>query len=361
MSDRAAVTALGLMSGTSLDGIDAAILRTDGERIADVGPAETVPYDPEFRNRLQGVLGRLDEDEATAQVERELTDLHARAVRTLLARADARMHDVGLIGFHGHTLAHLPARRITRQIGDGALLARLTGIAVVDNFRSRDVARGGEGAPLAPLFHAALVRDLEKPLCVLNLGGVANVTYIAENGDIVAFDTGPGNALLDDWMARRVGTVYDAGGRLAASGRVDQDALKTLLQAPYFDRPPPKSLDRDAFRSGDLGGLTPADGAATLAAFTVEAVVRGARFLPRAVRRWLVCGGGRKNETLMRGLADALNVPVEPVEAVGWSGDAIEAQAFAFLAARSLYGLPISLPSTTGVERPLAGGTLHRP
>ena len=189
----------------------------------------------------------------------------------------------------------------------------------------------------------------------------ASARMTAENGDIVAFDTGPGNALLDDWMARRVGTVYDAGGRLAASGRVDQDALTTLLQAPYFDRPPPKSLDRDAFRSGDLGGLTPADGAATLAAFTVEAVVRGARFLPRAVRRWLVCGGGRKNETLMRGLADALNVPVEPVEAVGWSGDAIEAQAFAFLAARSLYGLPISLPSTTGVERPLAGGTLHRP
>ena len=361
MSERAAVTALGLMSGTSLDGIDAAILRTDGERIADVGPSETAAYDPEFRGRLRGVLGRLDDDEETTQVARELTDLHARAVRTLLAHADASMRDVELIGFHGHTVAHLPARRITRQIGDGARLARLIGIAVVDDFRGRDVARGGEGAPLAPLFHAALARDLEKPLCVLNLGGVANVTHIAENGDVLAFDTGPGNALLDDWMGRHAGTAYDAGGRLAASGRVDRDALATLLRAPYFDRPPPKSLDRDAFGFGDLGDLTPADGAATLAAFTVEAVVRATRFLPRSVRRWLVCGGGRRNESLMLGLANSLKVPVEPVEAVGWSGDALEAQAFAFLAVRSLYGLPISLPSTTGVERPLAGGTLHRP
>jgi anhydro-N-acetylmuramic acid kinase len=195
----------------------------------------------------------------------------------------------------------------------------------------------------------------------LNLGGVANVTYIAENGDVLAFDTGPGNALLDDWMGRRAGTAYDAGGRLAASGHVNQDALATLLQAPYFDRPPPKSLDRDAFGSGNLGELAPADGAATLAAFTVEAVIRGTGFFPRAARRWLVCGGGRRNETLMRGLADSLKVAVEPVEAVGWLGDALEAQAFAFLAVRSLYGLPISLPSTTGVERPLAGGTMHRP
>ncbi|MDP6805767.1 MAG: anhydro-N-acetylmuramic acid kinase [Rhodospirillales bacterium] len=361
MSERAAVTALGLMSGTSLDGIDAAIVRTDGERIADIGPAETIAYEPAFRGRLRGLLGRLDDDEETAEVARELTDLHARAVRTLLARAGARTGDVRLIGFHGHTVAHQPAKRITRQIGDGAHLARMTGITVVDDFRSRDVAGAGEGAPLAPLFHAALARDLEKPLCVLNLGGVANVTYIAENGDVLAFDTGPGNALLDDWMGRRAGTAYDAGGRLAASGHVNHDALATLLQAPYFDRPPPKSLDRDAFGSGKLGELASADGAATLAAFTVEAVIRGTSFFPQAARRWLVCGGGRRNETLMRGLADSLKVAVEPVEAVGWLGDALEAQAFAFLAVRSLYGLPISLPSTTGVERPLAGGTMHRP
>jgi anhydro-N-acetylmuramic acid kinase len=354
--------ALGLMSGTSLDGIDAALICSDGRGRVDPGPRLTVAYDEAFRGRLRGVLGARDAvNPAVDSVERELTLRHAEAVGQLLVRADMAPGAVAAIGFHGHTILHDPEAGRTRQIGDGALLAAETGIDVVCDFRARDMAEGGQGAPLAPLYHAALATELDKPLAVLNLGGVANVTWIgAGEGEIRAFDTGPGNALIDDWAKRQCGRPCDRDGALARAGRADEQALAALLDHPYFERPSPKSLDRDAFNPAPVERLSPADGAATLTAFTAAAVARALEHLPAAPGRWLVTGGGRHNPVLMAALANRLAAPVEPVEAVGWDGDALEAQAFAYLALRALEGLALSLPGTTGVARPMPGGVVQR-
>jgi len=347
--------AIGLMSGTSLDGIDAAFIETDGEATVIPGPAFTRPYDPALRRRLQAVLGGKGD---VAGVERQLTLAHVDAVRALVA--EHGIAGVDVVGFHGHTILHRPDQRRTWQIGDGALLARLTGLAVVADFRSADVAAGGEGAPFAPLFHAALASALAKPLAVLNLGGVGNVTWIgATPGDILAFDTGPANALIDDWALAHTGVPVDRDGALALTGRVDQAHLARFLAHPFFRRPPPKSLDRDDFAGFVPTGLSAADGAATLTAMTAAAVARAVEHFPAPPRRWLVTGGGRHNPALMAELARRLGVPVEPVERAGWNGDALEAQAFGYLAVRSLAGLPLSLPGTTGVPAPMRGGVLH--
>ncbi len=349
-----------------MDGIDAALLVSDGERILHRGACVGETYDADFRDRLRGVVGQPDAP-GVAAVARDLTLRHAAAVGRLLAKAGMAAGSVDVIGFHGHTVFHAPERGFTRQIGDGGLLAAATGIAVVDDFRSCDMAEGGQGAPLVPLFHRALAGDLERPLAVLNLGGVANVTWIGAGDAVpVAFDTGPANALLDDWMLEVAGVAYDVDGALSAQGRIDAAVLAALLADPWFDLPPPKSLDRDHFavawrRACGERRLSPADGAATLVAFSAGAVGRAGNHLPDRPRRWLVGGGGRRNRTLMAALRATLGVPVEAVEAVGWHGDALEAQAFAFLAVRSLLGLPLSLPSTTGVARPCSGGRLHRP
>ncbi len=350
--------ALGLMSGTSLDGMDAALMVSDGRAAVEPGPSLTLPYDNDFRARLRAVLGGKGE---VAAVERELTLRHARLVKDLLAQAGRRAEEVAVIGFHGHTILHEPDRHRTWQIGDGALLAAETGIDVVNDLRGRDMAGGGQGAPLAPLYHAALAAKLDKPLAVLNLGGVGNLTWIGAGEDeILAFDTGPGNALIDDWVSRRTGQTRDEGGALAQAGTADETALARLLDNSYFAQKPPKSLDRDAFDVGPLAELDLAGGAATLTAFTAASVAAAVPHLPQAPRRWLVCGGGRHNPAIMAALAARLGVPVDPVEAVSWDGDAIEAQAFAYLALRSLEGLPLSLPGTTGVAKPMTGGVLHR-
>lgn len=346
--------ALGLMSGTSLDGIDAALLWTDGRGAVRMGPFLSVPYEDSLRNALKGVLGGIG---PVDEVERTLTEAHALVVKQLLDRESIEPADVTVIGFHGHTILHRPRQGRTWQIGDGALLARLTGIDVVCDMRSNDVAHGGEGAPLVPLYHAALCRTLEPPVAVLNLGGVGNLTWVGEDADEpVAFDTGPGNALIDEWVERWTGERYDRNGALASTGAVDFDCLMKLLDNPYFMEPPPKSLDRIDFNLSALEGVNAADGAATLAAFTCAAVARAVRFLPAPPKRWLVTGGGRHNPVLMAGLAEALGVPVAPVEAAGWDGDAMEAQAFAYLAIRSLDGLPLTVPTTTGVGAPVTGG-----
>lgn len=345
---------VGLMSGTSLDGIDAAFIETDGEHRVNRGPSLTQPYDDALRARLRAALGGKG---AVAEVERALTEAHAQVVRALIAQHG--LADVDLIGFHGHTILHRPDQGRTWQLGDGALLAGLTGIDVVCDFRSADVAAGGEGAPFAPLYHAALASGLEKPVAVLNIGGVANVTWIgAGAGDILAFDTGPGNALIDDWALAHTGRPVDLDGALAAAGRADRDFVERFLAHAFFDRAPPKSLDRDDFAGFVPTGLSPADGAATLTAMTAAAAARAADHFPLPVRRWLVCGGGRRNPVLMAALGGLVGKPVDPVEAVGWDGDALEAQAFAYLAVRSTLGLPLSLPSTTGVARPMTGGRL---
>jgi anhydro-N-acetylmuramic acid kinase len=343
--------AIGLMSGTSLDGIDVAMIETDGRDRVIAGPALTLAYPPEFREKLRSVLGGVG---PVAEVEDELTRLHADAVEQLLGRYSGTPIDT--VGFHGHTILHRPSDRRTWQIGDGALLARRLGLDVVADFRSADVAAGGEGAPLAPLFHAALAANLRKPLTILNIGGVANVTLVGESEEILAFDTGPGNALIDDWVRRHTGAAADIDGALARAGTASTVHVERFLKSSFFDRSPPKSLDRDDFREIVPVGLSLEDGAATLIEMTAAAVAAATRHFPAPSHEWLVTGGGRHNPALMEALRRLLEVPVRPVEAVGWDGDALEAQAFAYLAVRSLEGLPLSLPSTTGVSQPTCGG-----
>jgi len=350
------VRAIGLMSGTSLDGIDAALIETDGLDTVTTGPWLTVPYDEAMRAQLRAVAGGKGD---VSGADWSFTMALAGAVAALRERHG--IEHVDLIGSHGHTIAHRPREGSTWQIGNGKLLAELTHLDVVCDFRSNDVANGGEGAPLAPLFHAALSAGLPRPLAVLNIGGVANVTWIGEQpDDMLAFDTGPGNAPIDDWAMRHTGKPIDRDGALALQGAVDRVALEKFLAHPYFARRPPKSLDRDEFAAFAPDGLSAADGAATLTAMTVATVRRAADHFPVPAARWLVTGGGRHNPVLMHGLARALGVPVGPIESVGWQGDALEAQAFAYLAVRSLAGLPISLPATTGVSRPMTGGRLFR-
>jgi anhydro-N-acetylmuramic acid kinase len=344
------------MSGTSLDGIDIAMIETDGCWRVLPGAALTIAYPPEFRERLRAVLGGVG---PVAEVEAELTRHHATAVEQFLAAHPGISVDI--IGFHGHTILHRPADRRTWQIGDGALLARRLGLSVVADFRSADVAAGGEGAPLTPLFHAALAATVAKPIAILNIGGVANVTWIGEGAEILAFDTGPGNAPIDDWVRRHTGAAADIDGALARAGRVCAAQVERFLEAPFFARRPPKSLDRDDFRGMTPSGRSLEDGAATLTGITAAAAAAATRHFPAPVREWLVTGGGRHNPALMETLRRRLGVPVRPVEAFGWDGDALEAQAFAYLAVRSLDGLPLSLPSTTGVPQPTRGGRLFPP
>jgi anhydro-N-acetylmuramic acid kinase len=360
-------TAVGLMSGTSMDGVDAALIRTDGGTAIECLGSLTRAYPAELRRDLAAALGRPTAPEALVAA---ITEAHRAAVDALLAQEAVAPAAVDVIGLHGHTLLHDPTGGRTVQIGDAAALAAATGIDVVSDFRANDVARGGQGAPFAPLYHAALAAALAKPVAVLNIGGVANVTWIGRGFDvaadppdaaaILAFDTGPGNAPIDDWVQRHAGADFDADGRLARTGTADAAAVAAVLDLPYFAAPPPKSLDRNAFDLSAVDALSVADGAATLVAIAVGAVARAAAHFPAPVARWLVCGGGRRNAAIMDALADALDAPVAPVEAVGWDGDALEAQAFAWLAVRSLAGQPLSLPTTTGVDAPCPGGVVSR-
>src|SRR5262245_5233843 len=359
---------IGLMSGTSLDGIDAALLTTDGESIARAGPALTFPYRSETRAMLHKALAAARMMVRATPVpieisaaERVLTDAHADVVALLLARAELKPSDIDYLGFHGQTVLHRPAERWTWQIGDGAVLARATGIAVVNDFRSADVAAGGQGAPFAPLYHLVRSRSEVRPLAVVNIGGVANVTYIGADDAIIAFDTAPGNAALDDWAFAHTGVRVDTDGLLARSGRVDEARLAEMLAHPMFLVPPPKSLDRFDFPMAAVDGLSAADGAATLTAFTAASIARAREPFPTAPQGWIICGGGRHNPVLMDELERRLRANVKSAEDAGWRGDFVGPEAFSYLAARSVKGLPLSLPSTTGVPYPMPGGRLHRP
>ncbi|HVW75119.1 MAG TPA: anhydro-N-acetylmuramic acid kinase [Rhizomicrobium sp.] len=372
---------IGLMSGTSLDGVDAALLETDGEEVVRPGPGLTLPYTADVRALLRAAL---DEAAAVAQgapvpqsireAERLLTEAHGDAVKALLQKVELSAVQVALIGFHGQTILHRPERHWTWQIGDGALLARLTGIDVVNDFRSADVKAGGQGAPLMPLYHAVLARrsGRSEPLVpspaseakgggvvIVNIGGVAQVTYI--KGDLIlAFDTGPGNAPIDDWMQRHTGRPVDEDGAFAAAGKVNGPALDRMLDNSFFERVPPKSLDRMDFGMEAVEALSPADGAATLTAFTAAALARAREHFPDAAESWIVSGGGRHNKTLMAMLKARVNAPVISAEEAGWDGDALEAHGFAYLAMRAKKRLPLSLPSTTGVRQPMTGGRLWK-
>ena len=355
---------LGLMSGTSLDGVDAAILQTDGQRILQFGPTAYRPYSAQERETIRSALGQWPGDPDVAQASETVETAHA-IVLEAMPRAD-------LIGFHGQTLAHDPGGRGTHQAGDGALLAEVTGTPVVWDFRSNDVQLGGQGAPLAPFFHFACAKWIGAtgPVAFLNLGGVGNVTYVdprlagpEEPGACLAFDTGPANAPLNDLMLARRGTAQDEGGALAATGTPDQDIIDRFLAHPYFYKMPPKSLDRNAFHalSAAVGFLGDADAAATLTAAIAASVVRGTEHFPAPVARVLVTGGGRHNATLMQMLAASLPCPVASGDTVSLDGDMLEAQAFAYLAVRVLHGLPTSCHTTTGVPASVGGGQISRP
>lgn len=359
------VRAIGLMSGTSLDGVDVALVETDGERIETLGPTGYRAYADEEReflrralNDAEQIVERSERPGSLPEAEDLVTRIHAEAVESFLAEHGLSASSIDVVGFHGQTVVHRPELRLTAQLGDGAALAERLGVPVVYDLRAADIAAGGQGAPLVPVFHRALVdhSNLEKPVAVLNIGGVANVTFIAADGSLLAFDTGPGNALIDDWMRERTGRPMDDGGRTAARGRPDEPLLAWLLVHPFFQRLPPKSLDRNWFSHRMMSHQTTEVGAATLTAFTARAVARALDFAPEPPLRWIVSGGGARNGELVRLLSYHLRADITTADGIGWSSAFLEAQAFAYLAVRSLKGLPITFPTTTGVNEPLCGG-----
>jgi anhydro-N-acetylmuramic acid kinase len=362
--------AIGLMSGTSMDGVDVALIETDGERIQSLGPIGGLNYSDDEHAFLREAVAqaadltsRRDRPVLLAEAERLVTELHAEALNVFLEHEGLARETIDVVGFHGQTVLHRPEEGLTVQLGDGDYLAELTGIDVVYDFRAADVAAGGQGAPLVPVYHRALVEraGLPRPAVIVNIGGVANITFIGEDGSLLAFDTGPGNALIDDWVRKMAGLPRDEGGALAARGQTDGPRLEALLDNPFFLVKPPKSLDRNAFSLSVMDGLSLEDGAATLTAFTAATLVCGLAHIPSTPKIFVLCGGGAHNATLVGTLRKLLPGRIELADDIGWSADAIEAQAFAYLAVRSLKGLPISFPGTTGVPEPMSGGVLAQP
>ncbi len=359
--------AIGAMTGTSMDGVDLAFLETDGRQALKFGPTASFPFADEERALLRAAmhaaryLGRRDERPGPLKSAEDLiTRRHVEAIGDFLARAHIKPETVDVVGFHGQTVLHRPERGLTVQIGDGPALARAIGIDVVYDLRAEDLAAGGQGAPLVPVYHRALVEasGAPLPLLLVNIGGVANLTYVAEGADPIACDAGPGNALLDDLMLLRTGATMDADGACALSGQVDAAALAALLAHPFFQQNPPKSLDRNAFSSEPVSKLATPDAAATLAAFTASGILAHLKFLPEAPRMIVLCGGGARNPAIVGALARRAPCAVRRAEDFGWDSQAVEAQAFAFLAVRSVKGLPLTFPTTTGVREPVSGGVL---
>jgi anhydro-N-acetylmuramic acid kinase len=356
--------AIGLMSGTSLDGIDVAYLETDGEDVATQGPSRTFHYDEPMRSLLAAAIAdacsltsRDARPASLGKAEREITERHAAAVTEFLQEFAIERKAIDVIGFHGQTVLHRPESGLTVQLGLGQRLAGLTHCPVVYDLRAADIAAGGQGAPLVPVYHRALAAKLPmRPVAIVNIGGVANVTWVGRNGRLIAFDTGPGNALLDDWMMQRTAAPHDEDGRTAMRGHANDVAVRNYLNHGYFAKRPPKSLDRNDFSIEGIERLSTEDGAATLAALTAQAIAKAREHMPQEPELWVVSGGGRRNRTIMRLLAEAVHSAVVPAEAVGMNGDGMEAEAWAYLAVRSIKGLPITFPTTTGVAQPMTGG-----
>jgi anhydro-N-acetylmuramic acid kinase len=363
-------TAIGLMSGTSMDGIDLAMIETDGEDVVRPGAWAGFTYAPAQRDLLRRALAeataltdRADRPGVLAQAEALVTAAHAQVVGEFMSAGMIPASDVDVIGFHGQTVLHRPEQRLTVQIGDGQALAQMVRVPVCFDMRAADVAAGGQGAPLVPVFHRALVRasDLVGPVCVLNLGGVGNLTYVDGDADPIAFDTGPGNALIDDEMMRRFGVDMDEDGAVGAQGQVDHAALTALMADSYFSRHWPKSLDRNHFRRSVVMALAAQEAVATLTAFTADSIRAAERHLPKVPATWVICGGGAFNPTLLQMIADRVSGEVVTADAVGWSAKLMEAQAFAYLAVRALRGLPLTFPTTTGCPAPMTGGVIAMP
>ncbi|MEM6781162.1 MAG: anhydro-N-acetylmuramic acid kinase [Pseudomonadota bacterium] len=343
MNESKVYTAIGLMSGTSLDGeIDVALIRTDGQGFVEALDFKPFPYDKSVRDKVRACFGKRERDADIEEAEKLVTDLHIQAVKASGFEAD-------IIGFHGQTITHDPDQQFTWQLGDGQRLADETAMDVVYDMRQVDIQAGGQGAPLIPVYHQAIMAEQDQPVCVLNLGGVANVTFIRSDGTLIAFDTGPANAMIDDYL-----DGFDDGGQLARAGQADQSAVDAFLNDPYFAKIPPKSLDRNHFGFEPSGHRE--NDVATLTAMTVQSVTKAIEHFSETPKVWFVCGGGRKNKTMMDGLSDALKVPVNAIEDAGWNGDAIEAQGFAYLAVRSQLGYPLTFPKTTGIDKPMSGG-----
>lgn len=364
------LTAIGLMSGTSLDGIDVALLRTDGEAVVERGPAVSLSYDPAFRRRLQAALetakaiGKRGERPGDlAEIERELTLRHAEAVRTFLHANNLLPADVHLLGFHGQTVLHRPDEGLTVQLGDGPLLARKTGIDTVYDMRANDMVHGGQGAPLIPAYHAALAGNLPAgcafPVVFVNIGGISNLTFIGADRSVTAFDSGPGNTLIDQWVEAHAGIPYDQGGMIASEGRIVAGLAERYLAHPFFTAKPRRSLDRNDFSPPSSGEASLEDGARTLAHVTAAAIVKSAGHLPERAKTYVVCGGGRLNAVILRDLADLAGregARVVTAEDAGFDGDSMEAEAWAYLAVRARHGLALTFPSTTGVREAVTGG-----
>ncbi len=368
--------AVGLMSGTSCDGVDAALIETDGEgQVRSIASAFR-PYEAHeqalLRQALEDASGM--KDRATrpgclVEAEALVTKAHIEAVARLLSQDATKDIQPDVIGFHGQTVWHDPSAGVTVQIGNGQALANATKIPVVHDFRAADVAAGGQGAPLVPIYHKALqassVIPLQQPLAIVNIGGVANITWIGKDGSLTALDSGPGNALINDWVFSKDELPMDENGAIAASGTVDFLGLIGLMGNPYFRKPAPKSLDRNAFDISPIAAMSLEDGAATLTAFTVETLCLGLEHMEiqegEPAKMVVVCGGGQHNGYMMDQLGEALDSPVMLADDLGWNGDVLEAEAFGYLAVRSLRQLPLTFPGTTGVKQPQTGGVLSPP
>lgn len=367
------LTAIGLMSGTSMDGIDVALIRSDGASSVERGPFLSVPYSPSFRRRLEQALetavaikSREERPGELSTIEQDLTDLHAEAVEQFVSRNALASASVDVIGFHGQTVLHRPEQGLTVQLGDGQRLADRLGMPVVYDMRAADMRAGGEGAPLAPAYHRALARGLDQewPVAFVNIGGISNITSVDADGALHAFDTGPGNTLIDQWVALKAGVPFDQGGAIASEGVVLRSMVDGYLSASFFEDRDRRSLDRNDFRPPDPASASLEDGARSLARLTAEAIVKSAQGLTQFPKTWIVCGGGRLNAMIMGDLADvtaACDGRVLAAEDVDLDGDAMEAEAWAYLAIRSCKELPLTWPDTTGCGKPTNGGILVKP
>ncbi|MFZ2101111.1 MAG: anhydro-N-acetylmuramic acid kinase [Oricola sp.] len=371
------VRAIGLMSGTSMDGIDVALVETDGIRVARRGPYLSVPYDPALRRAVeaglkdaQAITERSQRPGSLAGLEQDLTLRHAQAVRAFLGEHAIPADSIGALGFHGQTVLHRPEKALTVQIGDGALLARETGIPVVFDMRANDMVHGGQGAPLVPIYHQALAASLPpalepgfRPVAFVNIGGIANVTFVAAGQPPVAFDCGPGNALIDQWVEKTAGIPFDDGGRIAGEGMADETVVSRYLSSPFFAKAGPKSLDRGDFALDFVEGMELSDGAATLAAVTARSIIKSAEKVPVPPALWIVSGGGARNGAIMDLIRQTAGPDAKVVMAgeAGLNADMMEAEAWAYLAVRSLKGLALTFPTTTGCRKPVSGGILAQP
>ena len=359
--------AIGAMTGTSMDAVDLAYLETDGRKNLRFGPSASYPFSNADRALLRRAVeearnlrNRDERPGALAEAEELITRRHVEAIASFLKQFGLSAAAIDLIGFHGQTVLHRPDESLTVQIGDGALLARTIGIDVAYDLRAADIASGGQGAPLVPAFHSALAESsgVAAPMLFVNIGGIANMTYVAPDADPLACDTGPGNALIDDLMLARRGLAMDENGETALAGKVDEAALAALMAHDYFAQKPPKSLDRNAFSAAPVKALDTEDAAATLVAFTARSIVAHLDFLPEPPAMIVLCGGGAHNPALQKAIAERAPCPLRKAEDFGWDSQAIEAQAFAYLGVRVAKGLPLTFPGTTGVAAPMTGGKL---